>query len=366
MFEPKYLITENILTNIVKFEVVRSMIGSMGLIDEWELRLQQDALVRRVSLFSRLLGGGLTDEVIGKIVLDDPERDEKVFEVAKRLSIVGKEREIQQVLNIVNTYRYVNHLVFLANKFKETGLGEKELCQINTILGERIYKSDVLGVYRLREAISDSFEFVPTIEVTFLLEDVLKWMVSQKMKSQNPLLGYGVLLYELVRILPFEENSLVTVLEFVRSAMSAQGYDLKKLWYLEEQLLKNESLFWLAAKSVEKNDGDMTEYLEFFTQSLADGGDRLKVRLLNLIGELPKFRTESGKVVALSERRIALMEEITVRSEMTIKELRSVLPMVSDDTILRDLKDLLLKKMIKKRGKTKGAVYVLGKIKSFK
>ena len=51
---------------------------------------------------------------------------------------------------------------------------------------------------------------------------------------------------------------------------------------------------------------------------------------------------------------------------MTIKEIRGILPMVSDDTILRDLKDLILKKLLKKKGKTKGAVYILGKVKEFK
>lgn len=366
MFEPKYTITEGILTNIVKFEVVMSMVDSVEILEEWESRLRRDALARRVSLFSRLAGGSLREEVVEKIVSDDPERDEKVSEVAQRLSIVGKEKEIQQVLNIVNSNRYINHLVFLANKFKETGIGEKELCQTNTILGEKIYKSDALGVYRLKEAISENFEFVPTVEITFLLEDVLKWVEGRRKKDENQLVGYGIFLYELVRILPFEENAVITVLEFVRMVMSIGGYELKKLWYLEEELLKNESSFWVAAKSVEKNNGDMTEYLEFFAKCLADSGERLKMRLINLVGELPKFRTESGRTVALSERQIALMEEITVRGEMTIKELRSILPMVSDDTILRDLKDLLLKKMIKKRGKTKGAVYVLGKIKSFK
>jgi predicted HTH transcriptional regulator len=34
-----------------------------------------------------------------------------------------------------------------------------------------------------------------------------------------------------------------------------------------------------------------------------------------------------------------------------------ILPMVSEDTVLRDLKDLLNKKIIRKKGKTKAARY---------
>lgn len=366
MFEPKYKITEEILTNIVKFEVAKSTVEAIGLVDEWETRLKQEVFIKRVSLFSKIMGNRLDNEVIGKIVIDEPERDEKVAEMAQRLSIAGKEKELQGVLNIVNAIRYANHMVFLTNKFKDNENEVKELCQINSILGEKIYKSEVLGVYRTREAVGENFVFVPAVEVPYLLDDVLNWIAGVKKTGTNQLLNLGVLLYELVRILPFEENGLITVIEFLRILMATSGYELKRLWYLEEELLKNENLFWNAMTSVEKNDGDMTEYLEFFAKCLADGGERLKVRLVNLVGELPKFRTENGKVVALSERQIALMEEITVKGEMTIKELRSVLPMVSDDTILRDLKDLLLKKMIRKKGKTKGATYVLGKIKSFK
>jgi predicted HTH transcriptional regulator len=38
---------------------------------------------------------------------------------------------------------------------------------------------------------------------------------------------------------------------------------------------------------------------------------------------------------------------------------RNLLPMISDDTILRDLKYLMKKSLVRKRGSTKAAVYVL-------
>ena len=87
---------------------------------------------------------------------------------------------------------------------------------------------------------------------------------------------------------------------------------------------------------------------------------------MNLIGDRPLFKSDGGKAISLSERQITIMEEMTIQGEMTIKEIRGILPMVSDDTILRDLKDLILKKLLRKKGKTKGAVYILGKVKGFK
>jgi len=66
-----------------------------------------------------------------------------------------------------------------------------------------------------------------------------------------------------------------------------------------------------------------------------------------------------GKQVALKERQIRLIEYLETHEWMTMTEARKLLPMVSDDTILRDLKDLMKKSLVKKRGKTKGAKYSL-------
>ena len=50
-----------------------------------------------------------------------------------------------------------------------------------------------------------------------------------------------------------------------------------------------------------------------------------------------------------------------MREVLTMADARSVLPMVSDDTILRDLTSLVDKKLVRKKGKTKGARYILRK-----
>ena len=44
-----------------------------------------------------------------------------------------------------------------------------------------------------------------------------------------------------------------------------------------------------------------------------------------------------------------------------MKELIRLIPMISEDTILRDLKDLMDKGIIKKEGRTKSARYVMVK-----
>ena len=109
-----------------------------------------------------------------------------------------------------------------------------------------------------------------------------------------------------------------------------------------------------------KEGENVTPWVEFFCDAFASECEGLKVRLKRLGGgNIPK--TKWGKQVALTERQIMLMESFQTRGEMTMAETRNVLPMVSEDTILRDLAGLIVKKLIRKKGKTKGAKYVLAR-----
>ena len=71
-----------------------------------------------------------------------------------------------------------------------------------------------------------------------------------------------------------------------------------------------------------------------------------------------RLKGRTGQIV-LSERQVKLVEYIETYGSINNRAWRSLLADFSDDTILRDLKDLQKKKLIKKKGSTKGAVYIL-------
>ena len=101
-------------------------------------------------------------------------------------------------------------------------------------------------------------------------------------------------------------------------------------------------------------------WIEFLTEAFSIELSKLKERVRRLSVDMA-IKSKLGKQIALSERQVALMEVLEMREELTMADARSVLPMVSDDTILRDLTSLVSKKLIRKRGKTKGARYILRK-----
>ena len=69
-----------------------------------------------------------------------------------------------------------------------------------------------------------------------------------------------------------------------------------------------------------------------------------------------------GKQVHLTERQIKLVEYMQQFGGLRMPDAKSLLPMVSDDTIWRDLKKLNDDKDCVKKGSTKGAYYTLASV----
>ena len=71
-----------------------------------------------------------------------------------------------------------------------------------------------------------------------------------------------------------------------------------------------------------------------------------------------KLQNKVGQIT-LNERQMQLVEYMEDYGGVSNKEWRPLLPGVSDDTILRDMQDLIKKKLVKKEGSTKASRYKL-------
>lgn len=366
MFEPRYLITSKVLKNLINFEKSSLVVGMAPLQTEWETKLKTEALIKRENSVLRYSGNQLDIDDITKIVNDDPGRDDKPSQLALRSGVVAKEKDIQKAMNWLNADKLIEQTAYLSKKFKQGVFEEKDLESINSLLGERIVSSVNLGKYR--ETVSSELPELKcpqVIEIPYQIEDLFIWFKGSYKSEIHPVLKASTMLFEITRIRPFNEDNVLTGLFFAALILSSEGFNFKGIWSPEEELLKNKQKFIdVLRQTIESND--LSGWFEFLTSEFANAAEKAKIKVMNLVGEGPIFKTESGKAISLTERQIAIMEEMTIQNEMTIKEIRSILPMVSDDTILRDMKDLITKKLIKKKGKTKGAVYVLGKVKGFK
>jgi predicted HTH transcriptional regulator len=112
-------------------------------------------------------------------------------------------------------------------------------------------------------------------------------------------------------------------------------------------------------QSVGKLNGNLTPWLEYFCEGLAIELTRIKDKIKTLSTDLKLKKSLGGQPLALTERQIKVIEFVQENGFLQNKSFFELFPMISEDTVLRELKDLIKKGIVKKEGTTKGVRYVL-------
>lgn len=342
-------------------EAAREVIESAALIPAYQKSFQNEALLRTVHFGTHIEGNELSLEEAKKIVQGSG------FEVQGEKEW-GESREAQEVINYRRVMEYLEELMQDTETPSPFVYTAEQLLKIHTLAVERILPSDFLGKLRTVEVVAkDSqtgknvFQYPPAVEVTYYLDDFFTWLNGEQGRTTHPVLRSAITHYILAAVHPFTEGNGRTARALATLVLFCEGYDVKRLFSLEEYFDREaksyfETLLSVSRQNPQINERDLTVWLEFFCQGLASELLRVKeeVKRLSFDG---RFREKLGTQVVLSERQIRLLEYLEGPGEMTMLEAREALPMVSEDTILRELKELLKKGIIKKRGKTKGAKY---------
>lgn len=355
MFSPKFTINNKILQNIGIIEGCKEIINDAPLVPAWEAQFQKEAQIRTIHYGTHIEGNELSFTQAKKVVEGE--------------EVVARERDIQEIINYRNVLQLIDRLgkkeARKLRKGERINYRQKTLKGIHSRTVEKILLEERVGKYRetqvvIRNGFTGEVAFRPplAIEVPFQMEDFFKWLNSTTGKEIHPVLRAGIAHYELARIHPFVDGNGRVARAFAILILFAEGYDIRRLFSIEEHFDKDAAAYYYALQSVEHLKGDLTGWLEYFTQALAIELTRIKDKVKQLSLD-KKFRDRLGRQIALSERQITIVEYLKNNEKLHMKEARKVLPMVSEDTILRDLKDLMKKGIVKKKGKTKAAHYCL-------
>lgn len=367
MFEPKYTISNKILTNIGRIEAAKASIDTAPLIPAWEKSFQDDATIRTVHYGTHLEGNDLS---LGqaKIIFQNLEEDinainKSALKIAHQAGIAARERDVQEILNYRKVLDYLDKLQKDTQKF--TRYEENEIKKIHRLTVDRILEPSDAGSYRqnkvvVKDAVTGDISYRPPnpIEIPFQMENFIIWLNSPISKEIHPVLRAGISHYELVRIHPFLDGNGRVARAFATLILFRESYDIKKLFSLEEHYDKNPGEYYQSLQSVNDNDGDMTNWLEYFTFGLSQELEKVKDKVRDLSLD-ERMLNRLGQQISLSERQIKLVEFLKDHEAMYMKDASQVLPSISEDTILRELKGLVEKNLIKKVGKTKGSYYTL-------
>jgi Fic family protein len=345
---------------IARIESAKAIIDNAALVPAWEMKFRNEAKQRTIHFGTKIEGNDLTQEQARQLMMIE---GNSVEEVSRKAGVVARERDIQEVINYRNVSDWIdNQEVGSSNRL----LSESTLKKLHELTTDRLIEDVYVGDYRDKQVIVKSVSdgnvvFRPphSLEVPFLVGDFFAWSNDPMTQTIHPVLRAAITHYQLVFIHPFIEGNGRTARAMATLLLYLTKYDFKKFFSLEQYFDTDVERYYQALLSVQQNtDLDMTYWLEYFCYGVAIETDKVKHQVLKLSKDL-KLKEQLGRQVSLSERQIILLEILQNQGEITSEDAQGALPNVSTDTILRDLKDLIKKGVVSKKGVTKGVRYIL-------
>ncbi len=374
MFYPIFSINNQILKNIGGIEGAKAVIDDSPLVPAYEKQFQQDAIVRTVHFGTRIEGNDLTFQEVAKLV--------------EGRQITASQRDIQEVINYRNVMSYLEELwaLYDANmplpeektvpNFEDKAhrpfyYSETILKKIHALTTDKVIPDGELGKYRHQQVVLKNTRTgeiahrpPPAIEVPYLVADFIAWLNHSTSRDIHPAIRAAITQYILVAIHPFIEGNGRVSRAFGLLPLYVEGYDIRRLFSLEEYFDRNAESYYntiqethLKASDIFKRD--MTTWIEYYTQALAIELIRVKEKVQALSRDIKLKQKLGGKQIPLSDRQIKLVEFMQQFGGLRMPDAKELFPMISDDTIWRDLKKLIDDGVVEKRGSTKGAYYCL-------
>lgn len=346
MFNPQFLITNKILSSISKIEAAEEVIRHSPLLPLWEKQFKEDAIIRSAHHGTHIEGNMLHKDEAKDVLLG---RD-----------VIGRPRDIEEVIN----YRKVIEFIDEEAKQKISKITEPLIKKLHRIITNKILSPEQTGEYRLKQVVirnssTGEITFKPPapIEVPFLMREFLYWINQENQDELHPILKAGIVHHELVRIHPFIDGNGRVARVLATLILLLGGYDIRRFFSLEEYYDKDAISYYHSLQKA--SAGDLTSWLEYFTFGASIEFNKIKEKILKLSQDVKLKEKIGGQQIFLTERQIKIIEYMQEVGYLQNKSFNSIFPDISEDSVLRDVQDLVKKSLIKKIGSTKAARYVM-------
>lgn len=346
MFDPKYTITNSILKNIGKIEAAKEVIDDAPLLPLWERQFREDAIIRTAHHGTHIEGNQLDIKEAKNVLLGK--------------QVVARSRDIQEIIN----YRRVLEAIEEEANRHISKITENIIQKLHRIVVSKILEESLVGKYRSKQVIirnSDTGEITfrppPAIEVSFLMREFLYWLNKNDSEDIHPVLKAGIAHFELVRIHPYIDGNGRVARALATLILFLAKYDIRRFFSLEEYYDKDAIVYYDNLKKA--TQGNLTAWLDYFSLGVAIEFERVKNKISKLSKDTYLKEKLGGKQIFLTERQTKIIEYIQSIGYLQNQQFKEIFSDVSEDTVLRDLKELIDVGIIKKKGKTKAARYIM-------
>ena len=296
MYTPKYNITNKVLKNIGMVEACREVIMNAPLVPAYEKKFREEAIIRTVHHGTHIEGNELNLTEAAQVIKGNP--------------VVGRDRDIQEIINYRNVLNYLDYMG------KGEGVGkitEEVIKKIHALTVEKSMPVEQCGVYRKTQVVVKNsvtgeitFRPPPGIEVPYLMSDFAEWMNKINRDEIRHVLKAGTSHYEVVRIHLNTDGNGRMARAVATLVLFLESYDIKEFFSLEEYYDRDAARYYESLRTA--SEGELTKWLEYFTLGLSIELTRIKEKVRKLSIDLHLKEKLGGQQVFLSERQIAIKE----------------------------------------------------------
>jgi len=348
-FIPKYTISGKILNSLTTIASAREIIEHSHLVPKWEVKLRRLALLHNTHSSTAIEGNKLTLE--------------EVEALASGKEVAATQKDKQEVMNYLEALEKIS-------TFAEKGkIRIGDLLNIHKIITKGALQNEAdSGAFRNRQVyvgkrifdgtgFREEVDYMPsnTEEVPRLVEEFIQWLNLKETWQINPVLLGGIVHYEIARIHPFVDGNGRTARLFATLILYLSGLDHRRLFALDDYYDRDRKSYYAALKTAQESNGDLTRWLEYFTEGVATSVNEVKEAILKLG---TKKKISAKEQIAVTPKQMQIVEFINVHGKVTNKDLQALFK-ISAQAVHKELTKLVELKVIKPQGQGRSLHYIL-------
>jgi len=349
VFNPKYTITDKILNNLTLIASAREVIEQSHLVPKWEAKLRRQALMRNTHSSTAIEGNKLTLE--------------QVEALASGKDVPATDKDKKEVLN------YLEVLEMIPKLAKKGEIKVEDLLNVHRVITKNVMENDAnSGTFRDRQVfvgrriiggtgLKTEVEYMPppTEEVPALVEEFIDWLNIDKTWELNPVLLAGIAHYEIARIHPFIDGNGRTARLLAAVILYLSRFDHRRIFALDDYYDRDRKAYYAALKTAQTSNGDLTQWLEYFTSGVAASVQEAKDAILKLG---TKGKRGLREQVSLTARQMQIVEYINTHGKVTNRDLQELFN-ITPQAVHKELSKLVEMKVIKSVGEGRSLHYIL-------
>jgi len=321
LIPPKYFLTPKISQLLASIEASNVVIASITIPPEIETNIRRQSILKSSLYSARIEGNPLTLNDIST----RPSRDQKkreIFNILRAFQLVQKRGSRRITPSMILSL----HKKVMEGLSGTTGKFRTEQGAIFNAAGIAVYIPP------------------PPHHIPKLTEKLVKFMNSQK--EQFVPIRACLAHYAFEKIHPFLDGNGRVGRLILQAVLEKGGYGMKGLLTIEEYLDNHRSKYY---RSLEDSEKDVTGYIEFMLEALAQTANDAK----ELVLQKQTVSTEDY----LLPRRAEILNIIKDHRMVDFDMIRRRFLAVNERTLRYDLKRLVDAGLVKKLGTTKGVCY---------